>query len=101
MKGNSNVEHELHINVAVAATIQFERFRHGFGEMCRMIELTATKFKGIIDAEKCTVRNVIEKVARTVRYSVCILRIVLFLHSAKDLSSVLRLYGVEDSSEIG
>jgi len=35
---------------------------------------------------------------KTLRDAVRVLRIVVFLHSAKDFPSVLKLYGAEDSS---
>ena len=35
---------------------------------------------------------------KIVRDTVCVFRIMVFLHSAKDFSSVLKLYGAEDSS---
>jgi hypothetical protein len=39
------------------------------------------------------------EVARAVQDAARVLRIVIFLHSAKDFSSVLRLYGIENPSE--
>jgi hypothetical protein len=46
---------------------------------------------------KRVIRMVGLEFAREVQDAVRILRIMTFLHSAKDLPSVLRLYGIEDS----
>lgn len=43
-------------------------------------------------------RKIRVEAARTLRGVVRIFRIMVFLHSAKDLSSVLKLYGAEDLS---
>jgi hypothetical protein len=50
------------------------------------------------DFAKRAVRAVSIEVARAVQGTVCIFKIIIFLHSAKDFPSVLRLYGLEDSS---
>jgi hypothetical protein len=49
------------------------------------------------DRVKRAIRKVSIEFAREVQEVVRILRIMTFLYSAKDLSSVLRLYGIEDS----
>ena len=38
------------------------------------------------------------EIGRAVKDAACMLKIITFLHSAQDLQSVLRLYGIEDSS---
>ena len=43
-------------------------------------------------------RKITVEAARTLRGAVQVFRIMVFLHSAKDLSSVLKLYGAEDLS---
>jgi len=48
---------------------------------------------------KCAVRTAGLEIARAFQGGVHLLRIIVFLHSAKDFPSVLRLYGIEDSSE--
>jgi hypothetical protein len=45
---------------------------------------------------KGAIRKASVEVASAVRNAARILRIMTFLHSAKDFSSVLRLYGIED-----
>jgi hypothetical protein len=62
-------------------------------------EKVAMKFKNVIDAEKRVIRTASTEIARAMRNSVRVFRIIIFLHSAKDFPSVLRLYGVEVSSE--
>jgi hypothetical protein len=48
---------------------------------------------------KRAIRTVSMEVARAVQDAARVLRIVIFLHSAKDFPSVLRLYGIENPSE--
>jgi hypothetical protein len=48
---------------------------------------------------KRAVRTAGLEIARAFQGAVHLLRIIVFLHSAKDFPSVLRLYGIEDSSE--
>jgi hypothetical protein len=50
------------------------------------------------DCVKRAVRTASIEVARAVQGTVRIFKIIIFLHSAKDFPSVLRLYGIEDSS---
>jgi hypothetical protein len=57
------------------------------------------KFKNIIDAWRRVIRAAGMEVARAVEYSARVFRIMVFLHSAKDFSSVLRLYGIDNSSK--
>jgi hypothetical protein len=66
--------------------------------MLSKIESVTVKSKSIVDAEKRVIRKASMEVARAVQDAVRVLRIMIFLHSAKDFSSVLRLYGMEDSS---
>jgi hypothetical protein len=69
--------------------------------MLSKIKSVAMKFRSVIDAEKRVIRMAGMRLARAVRSSARVLRIIVFLHSAKDLTSVLRLYGIEDPSETG
>ena len=48
---------------------------------------------------KRAVRTAGMEIGRALQGGVHLLRIIAFLHSAKDFPSVLRLYGIEDSSE--
>lgn len=66
--------------------------------MLNKIESITVKSKSIVDAEKRVIRKTSMEVARTVQDAVRIFRIIIFLRSAKDFSSVLKLYGMEDSS---
>jgi len=66
--------------------------------MLRKTESEAVKLRGMIHAQKRVIRTVDMRVARTVQNSAHVLRIAIFLGFAKDLQSVLMLYGVEDSS---
>jgi len=65
--------------------------------LSRMESVTA-KFKTVIDAEKRAFRTARMTVERAAQDAARVLRIIVFLHSAKDFPSVLRLYGVEESS---
>jgi|GEM_PF-3501721 len=67
--------------------------------MLTKIELVVMKFRSVIDAEKRAIRSASVNFVSGVQGSARVLRIIIFLHSTKDLPSVLRLYGVEDSSE--
>lgn len=67
--------------------------------MLSKIESVTVKSKSIVDAEKRVIRKASMEVARAVQDAARVLRIVIFLHSAKDFSSVLRLYGIENPSE--
>jgi len=57
------------------------------------------KFKNVIDAGRRAIQAVSMEVARAVEYSARVFRIMIFLHSAKDFPSVLRLYGIDNSSK--
>jgi hypothetical protein len=50
---------------------------------------------------KQTVRTAKREAVHAVQEAGRIFRIVVFLHSANDFPSVLRLYGIEDSCECG
>ena len=63
------------------------------------IESVTVKSKSIADAGKSVIWMASMKVARAAQEAAHVLRIIVFLHSAKDFSSVLRLYGMEESSE--
>jgi hypothetical protein len=67
--------------------------------MMRKIESVTMKFKSIIDAWKRAIRAFSVELARAVQYSARVLRIMILLHSAKDFPSVLRLYGIDNSSK--
>jgi hypothetical protein len=62
------------------------------------MEIVIAKFKTVIDGEKRAFRTTRMKVGRAAQDTARVLRIVIFLHSAKDFPSVLRLYGIEESS---
>jgi hypothetical protein len=66
--------------------------------MLSMMERVTAKFKTVIDAEKRAFRTARMTVGRAAHDTARVLRIVIFLHSAKDFPSVLRLYGIEESS---
>jgi hypothetical protein len=57
----------------------------------------AEKFKSVVDAKKSLVRTVGMEVARAFQDATRVIRIMIFLHSAQDFPSILRLYGLEDS----
>jgi hypothetical protein len=63
------------------------------------IECLTVKFKSMVDAEKSVVRKASIEAARAMRDTARVLRVMIFLHSAKDFPSVLRLYGIENSSK--
>ncbi len=52
------------------------------------------------ESDKRFAHRVKARVQNTVHDAVHVLRIMVFLHSAKDFSSVLKLYEMEDSSGI-
>ena len=71
------------MSISLAATMRKVANRHFlFGERARR-----------------AIRTVSVEVARAVQDAARVLRIVIFLHSAKDFSSVLRLYGIKNPSE--
>lgn len=67
--------------------------------MLSKTESVTTKFKSIIDAEKRAIQKASMEVARAAQDAARVVRIIIFLHSVKDFPSVLRLYGIEESSE--
>jgi hypothetical protein len=66
--------------------------------MLSRIEWVSVKFREVINAEKRALRTAGKEVARAVQDAVHVLKVMIFLHSAKDFPSVLRLYGIENSS---
>ncbi|MGA2767300.1 MAG: hypothetical protein ABSF24_03170 [Candidatus Bathyarchaeia archaeon] len=50
------------------------------------------------DCAKRAVQTACTEVARAVQGTVRIFKIIIFLHSAKDFPSILRLYAIEDSN---
>jgi hypothetical protein len=67
------------------------------GMILTKIESVNMKFKAIVDIVKCAIRTGRMEVAKAVQETACVFRIMIFLHSAKDFPSVLRLYGIEGS----
>jgi len=59
----------------------------------------ATTDHFLLTSTKGYVHAVSTKAASAMRETAHIFRIMVFLHSAKDFRSVLRLYGVESASE--
>jgi hypothetical protein len=57
------------------------------------------KFKRTVDAEKRFVRKVRVEVVKGGKEAAHIVKIMIFLHSAKDFQSVLRLYGMENCED--
>lgn len=62
------------------------------------IEWLSVKSRKVINGEKRALRTASKEVARAMQDAVHVLKVMVFLHSAKDLPSVLRLYGIENSS---
>jgi hypothetical protein len=62
------------------------------------MESVTAKFKTVIDGGKRAFRTARMKVGRATQDVARVLRIIILLHSAKDFPSVLRLYGIEESS---
>jgi hypothetical protein len=62
--------------------------------------ILSVKPEGAITGEKQFARKAKEAASNAVHDAVRILRIIILLHSAKDFSSVLQLYGMDDSSGI-
>lgn len=67
-------------------------------KMLRRIGSIAVKFKNVVDAGKRAIQMTSMETARTAQNAVRVFKVMIFLHSAKDFPSVLRLYGMEDSS---
>ena len=61
------------------------------------MESVTMKFRSTVDAEKRFIRKVSKEVVRAGQDAAHVLRVMIFLHSAKDFPSVLRLYGMENS----
>jgi hypothetical protein len=58
----------------------------------------STKFECMTTVGRRFVRKIRVEALRILRDVARVFRIMVFLHSAKDLSSVLKLYGAEDPS---
>ena len=56
------------------------------------------KLEGLIANKRRFAREIRAGAVKTVRNEVRVLRIIIFLHSAMDFSSVLKLYGAEATS---
>ena len=66
--------------------------------MLRRMGSIAVKFKSMVDAGKRAIQMTSRETAKTAQNAARVFKIMIFLHSAKDFPSVLRLYGMEDSS---
>lgn len=66
--------------------------------MLNRIEWVIVKSRKVISVEKRALRTAGKEAAKTVQDAVHVLKVMIFLHSAKDFPSVLRLYGIENSS---
>jgi hypothetical protein len=66
--------------------------------MLSRIEWIIVKSRKVINAEKRALRTAGKEAARAVQDGVHVLKVMIFLHSAKDFPSILRLYGIENSS---
>jgi transposase InsO family protein len=62
------------------------------------MDRVTAKFKTVIDAKKRAFWTTRMTFERATQDAARVLRIIIFLHSAKDFQSVLRLYGIEESS---
>jgi hypothetical protein len=56
------------------------------------------KLEGLIADKRRFAREIRAGAVKTVRNVVRVLRIMIFLHFARDFSSVLKFHGVDDSS---
>lgn len=63
------------------------------------MESVTKKFKSTVDAEKRFIWKVRKEVVRAGQDAAHVLRIMIFLHSAKDFPSVLKLYGMGNSED--
>ena len=63
-------------------------------------ELEPVKFESIVDARKRVARARTKKVARAAQDVGRVLKIMIFLPFASNFRSILRLYGMDDSSGI-
>jgi len=62
------------------------------------MEYLTVKFKSKVDAGKRFIRKIYE-VVRAGQEVAHLLKIMVFLHSAKDFQSVLKLYGIENCED--
>lgn len=63
------------------------------------VESLPMKFKSAADAVKRFIRKVSEQGAKACQGAVHVTRVMIFLHSAKDFPSILKLYGMENSED--
>ena len=63
------------------------------------MEYLTVKFKNTVDAEKRFVRKVYMEVVRAGQQVAHVLKIMVFLHSARDFQSVLKPYGIENCED--
>jgi hypothetical protein len=66
--------------------------------MLSRIEWVSVKSKKVINAGRRALRTAGKEAARAVQDAVHVIKVMMFLHSAKDFPSVLRLYGMENPS---
>jgi len=66
--------------------------------MLNRIEWVSVKSREVMNAGKRALRTAGKEAARVMQEAVHVLKVMIFLHSAKDFTSVLRLYGIENSS---
>jgi hypothetical protein len=57
------------------------------------------KFERTVDRGKRCIQKVSIEVVKAGKEAAHVLKIMIFLHSAKDFQSVLRLYGMENCEE--
>ena len=67
--------------------------------MLSNIEWVTTKFWSVVDAWKRAVRTAGVRAVSALGDVASVFKIAVFLHSAKDFASVLRLYGIEECSQ--
>lgn len=60
-------------------------------------EFLTAKFQILVAKEKRAIRTARTEVARDAQEAVHVLKIMIFLHSAQDFESILRLYGKDGS----
>lgn len=63
------------------------------------MEYLTVKFKSTVEAEKRFIRKVDVEVVRAGQEVAHVLKIMVFLHSAKDFQSVLKLHGMENCED--
>jgi hypothetical protein len=64
------------------------------------MESVTVKFRSMLGAKKRAIQTASMEVARALQEAAHVLRIMIFLHSAQDFPSVLKLYGIKNRSEI-